>query len=168
MDALAKLGMAHGIKLGVSKDLVESSVLNDGRGATVAPVMLAQDLRLVQALGQRALLLKLSKELHACILCTLRDCEAEGGEVLDLEGLGVVRLGRDRDDLVVFIKVEELDLRRQVLKGCAGPLDELRVGVRELQALGLTLVGDLHGSFLFGKHWQVGFLLVFWLISSTY
>ena len=129
MDALAKLSMAHGIELRVSKDLVEACVLNDGRRTAVAPVMLAQDLRLVQALGQRALLLKLSKELHACILRTLRDSEAEGGEVLDLEGLGVVRLGRDRDDLVVFIKVEELDLRRQVLEGCSSPLDELRVGV---------------------------------------
>ena len=90
-------------------------------------------------------------------MCTLRDSEAEGGEVLDLEGLGVVRLGRDRDDLVVFVQVEELDLGGQVLEGCAGPLDELRVGVGELQALGLTLVGDLYGSFLFCKHWQTFF-----------
>jgi len=108
-------------------------------------VVLAHDLRRVEALSQRPLVLQLGQELLAGVGCGLGDGEAKGGEVLNLERLGVVGLAGDGDDLVVLVQVEELELLGKLLEGGAGAVDELLVGAGKLEAFGLTLVGDLHG-----------------------
>ena len=61
-----------------------------GVGAAEHLVVLAHNLRLVQALSQGASLFELDEELLAGIACRLGNGEAERGEVFDLEGLGVV------------------------------------------------------------------------------
>jgi hypothetical protein len=56
------------------------------------------------------------------------DNEFEGKEVFDLEGLGVVLLGVDQNNFVVFIQVVELEDRlvlQALAKGCLGLLDQL-------------------------------------------
>ena len=89
----------------------------------------------------------------------LRNGQAQGRDIFDLECFGVVRLRGDRDYLVVFVEEEELELVGQVFEGGARALYELAVDAGELEAFGLTLVGDLHG--FFGLHFSFSF---FWLI----
>ena len=70
-DALAKLGVADGIKLGASHEVVLHGV-----GSAEHLVVLAHDLRLVQAFGKRASLFELDEELLAGIAGCLSDSEA--------------------------------------------------------------------------------------------
>lgn len=89
----------------------------------------------------------------------LGDGQAEGGKVLNVEGLRIVGLGRNGDDLVVLVKVEELELAGQAFEGTSSSVDELLINSGQLQAFGLTLVGDLHG-FLNGLHFLFEIFLV--------
>ena len=103
-------------------------------------------LRRVEALSQRPLIFQLSQELLAGFASSLGNGETKGGEVLNLESLGVVVLAGNGDDFVVLVIVEEFELLvGQLVEGGAGVVDELLVDTCVLDAFGLTLVGDLHG-----------------------
>ena len=94
--------------------------------------------------------------------------ESQGGKVLNLECLGIIGLAGDRDDLVVLVQVEELDLLRQVLEGGARPVSQLLIGARKLQAFGLALVGDLHGFLCLGVEHLFELLKVERFLVNTY
>ena len=96
--------------------------------------------------------MKLDKELLAGIASLGSNSESQGREVFDVEGLSKVGLRGDRNDLVIFIKVEEFVGLGEVLESDACPLNQLLVVAAELQAFGLSLVGDLHGLLA----WQGG------------
>jgi len=133
--------MADGIEVRLNHKVVPVN-----RALSAKSVVLAHDLRRVEALSQRPLIFQLSQELLAGISGSLGNCETEGGKVLNLERFGVVGLAGDGDNLVVLVQVEEFELLvGQLLEGVTGAVDELLVGAGELEAFGLTLVGDLHG-----------------------
>ena len=58
--------------------------------------------------------------------------QAQGVQVLDLECLGIIRLARDGDNLVILVEIEELDLLGQLLEGGARTVNEFLVGSRKL------------------------------------
>jgi hypothetical protein len=112
----------------------------------------------VQTFGKRPLVFKLNKKLLARITGSECYCQTEGREVFDFKGFTIVGLRRNWDDLVVFVEVEKFELLRQVFEGCAGSINQLLIGSRELEALGLALVGDLHGfSGCVGLHFLLQF-----------
>ena len=125
--------------------MLRHEVVAEACGTAESRWVMAHDLRRVEALSKRSSIFKLGDQLLASVRGRLRHGQAEGGEVFDFKSLGVVGLGGDGDDLVVLVQVEELEVLREALKGGAGSIDKLLVGTRELQAFGLSLVGDLHG-----------------------
>ena len=100
------------------------------RALSTESVVLAHNLRRVEALCQGPLVLQLSEELLAGICSIGGSCKTKGGEVLNLERLGIIGLAGDGDDLVVLVQVEEFDLLGQVFKRGARSVNELLVGAR--------------------------------------
>ena len=139
-DAMGEVGVADSLEVRISYEVVPVN-----RALSAEAVVLAHNLRRVEALSEGSLVLQLSEELLAGIRGVGGNGESQGGKVLNLECLGIIGLAGDRDDLVVLVQVEELDLLRQVLEGGARPVSQFLVGARKLQAFGLALVGDLHG-----------------------
>ena len=163
-DAVGEVGVADSLEVRISHEVVPVN-----RALSAEAVVLAHNLRRVEALSEGPLVLQLSEQLLAGIRGVGGNGESQGGKVLNLECLRIIGLAGDRDDLVVLVQVEELDLLRQVLEGGACPVSQLLIGARKLQAFGLALVGDLHGflCLLLSLHF-VFWLILFRCLSNTY
>jgi len=90
-NALRQFMMAHcvEVRVGRHEDVLAHVVTED------ATAPRAHDLRLVEALSKRALLLKVSEQLAAGIGDSGGDSQAQAGKILDLERLGEVTLRRN-------------------------------------------------------------------------
>ena len=104
-NALSELLVTDSIKVGLHEVVSLNRALS-----TKSTVVLAYNLRRIEALGQGLLILKLSQKLLASIRGISGCGQAQGVQVLDLECLGIIRLARDGDNLVIFVEIEELDL----------------------------------------------------------
>ena len=164
--ALGQLVMADGIELRVGSHEDISCRAKALTECTAAPR--AHDLRLVEALSKWALLLKVDEELTAGIGDILSNSQAQAGKILDLKGLGEVALGRDGNDFVILVKVEEFVGLGQIFECGASPFQQLCIVRRHLEALGLTLVGDLHGFLCLGIEHLFELLKVERFLVNTY
>lgn len=86
-DALGELGVADSIKVRISHKVVPVNGTLSAKS-----VVLAYDLRRVKALSKWPLVLHLGQELLAGVCGIGGDGQAQGGEVFDLECLGIIGL----------------------------------------------------------------------------